>query len=507
LFLNASSGDFRIGPLSPCKNTGNNAYNSESYDIRGQSRIQQTTIDMGAYEFTSGIDLSAPVLTSTTAASAITSNAAASGGTITTDGGVNIDHKGVVWSTSSNPTIALSTKTDNGTGTASFISNLTNLSYATTYYVRAYATNSIGTGYGNEISFTTLNMVAPSVGIASISLNVDQNGSNWDDNNSDNSNASVPTNGGSPSGDATDNDFGNHPTWTFDGSNDCFQLPYNNNSGRLNNNSPKSLFVYFRTNLNTSNRQVLLELGGTNSGFNAYIYSGKVWVGIWNSTQRRYFSTSISNGTNYLVSAEFNGTKVRTSLNGYCSSSMLFSGFATNSNTNGIGASINGTRYMDNTSSTGLSSFLNGTVAEILMYNTCDMDLRESIVEFIDTKYSTNYSSNYTAYFGKATAESDWIEYEMDVSPFDNNDNIESKLEVYKSQKDLMINLNLDESENIELAIFDMNGIKVGTISNSELKKGINNFTYSTEGLISGVFLVRAIGLNVNESVKINIIK
>jgi hypothetical protein len=70
-----------------------------------------------------------------------------------------------------------------------------------------------------------------------------------------------------------------------------------------------------------------------------------------------------------------------------------------------------------------------------------------------------------------------------------------------------MINLNLDESENIELAIFDLNGIKVGTISNSELKKGINNFTYSTENLISGVYIVRAIGLNINESVKVNIMK
>jgi uncharacterized protein (TIGR02145 family) len=49
----------------------------------------------------------------------------------------------------------LSTKTSNGLGTGSFTSSFTGLVPNTTYYVRAYATNSAGTGYGNEVSFTT----------------------------------------------------------------------------------------------------------------------------------------------------------------------------------------------------------------------------------------------------------------------------------------------------------------------------------------------------------------
>ena len=99
--------------------------------------------------------VSIPILT-TTAISAIKSNSAASGGNITSDGGANITARGVVWSTSANPTIALTTKTTDGTGTDSFTSSLTNLTTKTTYYLRAYATNSAGTGYGNEITFTTL---------------------------------------------------------------------------------------------------------------------------------------------------------------------------------------------------------------------------------------------------------------------------------------------------------------------------------------------------------------
>jgi uncharacterized protein (TIGR02145 family) len=85
----------------------------------------------------------------------ISSNSASSGGNITSNGGANVTARGVCWSTSPNPTIALSTKTVNGSGSGLFSSSITQLTPATTYYVRAYATNAAGTAYGNELSFTT----------------------------------------------------------------------------------------------------------------------------------------------------------------------------------------------------------------------------------------------------------------------------------------------------------------------------------------------------------------
>jgi hypothetical protein len=63
--------------------------------------------------------------------------------------------RGVCWSTSPNPTTADSYTID-GTGTGTFVSILSGLTPNTLYYVRAYATNSVGTAYGNEVSFTTL---------------------------------------------------------------------------------------------------------------------------------------------------------------------------------------------------------------------------------------------------------------------------------------------------------------------------------------------------------------
>jgi len=100
----------------------------------------------------------------TTAISAITSTTAASGGNITQGGGSDITARGVCWNTSPNPTTE-NYFTNEGPGTGSFTSNLTNLQPATTYYVRAYATSSDGTVYADELSFITLCAAsAPAVG-------------------------------------------------------------------------------------------------------------------------------------------------------------------------------------------------------------------------------------------------------------------------------------------------------------------------------------------------------
>jgi uncharacterized protein (TIGR02145 family) len=97
-----------------------------------------------------------PVLTTQTITN-ITTISASSGGNITSAGGGTITARGVCWSTSTGPTIN-NTKTSDGTGVGSFVSSLTGLTYATTYYLRAYATNSAGTAYGNEVTFTTGNL-------------------------------------------------------------------------------------------------------------------------------------------------------------------------------------------------------------------------------------------------------------------------------------------------------------------------------------------------------------
>ena len=92
----------------------------------------------------------------------ITQTSATTGGTVTSDGGATVTSRGVCWSTTSNPTIA-DPHTLNGGGTGTFVSQISALSPSTLYYVRAYATNSVGTAYGMELNFTTLPESLPSV--------------------------------------------------------------------------------------------------------------------------------------------------------------------------------------------------------------------------------------------------------------------------------------------------------------------------------------------------------
>ena len=105
--------------------------------------------------------------------SSITINSAVCGGNVTNAGNLTVTARGVCWSTSPNPKISNS-KTTDGRGVGAFNSNITGLREGTTYYVRAYATNSKGTAYGEEKSFTTLSTTIPTVttnNISSITAN------------------------------------------------------------------------------------------------------------------------------------------------------------------------------------------------------------------------------------------------------------------------------------------------------------------------------------------------
>ena len=85
----------------------------------------------------------------------ITATSASSGGVISSDGGAKVTSRGVCWGLSANPSISDS-KTSDGGGDGQFTSNITGLEAGSTYHVRAYATNSVGTAYGTNLSFTTL---------------------------------------------------------------------------------------------------------------------------------------------------------------------------------------------------------------------------------------------------------------------------------------------------------------------------------------------------------------
>jgi uncharacterized protein (TIGR02145 family) len=127
---------------------------STKYYVRAYATNSAGTSYGNELSFTTNAYVVLPVL-STYAVTEISSSGGVSGGVFSSDGNSSITARGVVWDTATNPTIALSTKTSDGTGAGPFKSSITGLKANTKYFVKAYAINSAGTSYGNEVSFTT----------------------------------------------------------------------------------------------------------------------------------------------------------------------------------------------------------------------------------------------------------------------------------------------------------------------------------------------------------------
>ena len=141
----SGSGEFisQLTDLSP----------STPYYVRAYATNSNGTGYGEQKSFTTAEQLFVPTVT-TDQITDIMQNSATGGGNVTDSGGSTVTERGICFSTNPNPTIN-DHKVTAGSGTGSFTAELTGLSPNTTYYVRAYAINSEGPGYGNEVNFTT----------------------------------------------------------------------------------------------------------------------------------------------------------------------------------------------------------------------------------------------------------------------------------------------------------------------------------------------------------------
>ncbi len=137
-----------------------------SYYVRAYATNSAGTAYGTAVSFTT-LTISVPTVT-TSAIASVTQTSASGGGTVSSDGGATVTARGICWNTSGTPTVSDAHSIDSS-GTGTFTSLLSSLSPATRYYVRAYATNSAGTAYGDTVGFTTLAITLPTVITASIS--------------------------------------------------------------------------------------------------------------------------------------------------------------------------------------------------------------------------------------------------------------------------------------------------------------------------------------------------
>ncbi len=321
---------------------------------------------------------------------------------------------------------------------------------------------------------------------ASISLNYNYASPIWIDNNSSNSNATVPSAGSAPSFVANDTDFNNNNSVSFAGGTNILTIPYNSDAARLNGNTAKSFFTYFRTSSNITARQVIFEAGGVNSGLNVYVYNGKLYMGAWSSSARRFFYQTVAPNTNYLVSVEYASNLVRVTVNGNVSTYLSFRGFTSETSDNGVGGSYNKTRYMDNQSPIGIYHTFTGKIAEILCYNANTKALRDDVIDYIDAKYGTNFKSKY---YGKMVASNEtvdnysWDEGEVEYAT-------ELGLSVSHSEENLEVAYTTTESQPGKLSLYDLNGQVVKSIYNDVFRKGTNVFSVETTGITSGLYFV-----------------
>jgi pectate lyase len=134
-----------------------------------------------AYLRANGVQTTIPVSSITLAAAsapAVATGSATAGrttatvsGTVAAGNGAVVTARGVVYATTSDPTLSTGTTVPAGTGTGSFTTDLGSLSVSTTYHVRAYATNALGTSYGDDVSFTTADLLyAPTITCANTTI-------------------------------------------------------------------------------------------------------------------------------------------------------------------------------------------------------------------------------------------------------------------------------------------------------------------------------------------------
>lgn len=308
----------------------------------------------------------------TSAVTQIAETTAVAGGNVTSDGGASSTERGVVYSTNPNPVITNLSNTilPCGSGAGSFTCNLTGLQPNTTYYIRAYAKNDVGTAYGDEVSFTTKEEVVATPEYVDLGLSV-----NW---------ATFNVGANKPE------DYGDYFAW---GETEPKEAYYWSTYKWCNGSSNTQTKYCTNSNYGTVDNKTVLDLSDDAANYN--------WGGSWRMPTKEEndelrnnctWTWTSQNGVNgYKVTSKSNGNSIFLPAAGYRSGSSLFrAGSYGNYWSSSLGATSDDAYYSD---------FTSGSVSRNGYYRYYGQSVRpvyDAQVE--DTNKETYFSVSQTKY-------------------------------------------------------------------------------------------------------------
>ena len=259
-----------------------------------------------------------------------------------------------------------------------------------------------------------------------------------------------------------------------------------------------ALYVVLKTPEDITSTQVIWESGNTKTGYNIYLSNGSIVFGMWNRTQRRFVTFEANPSETYVAKLKYDGQFYVASLNTVKADPVPFSGLLKGEiNDNGIGASIGGTRFHNYNVAHDFTRFFDGAVAEVILSENPE---EEDIVEsYLNDKYEVEFPLYKQAieliYEDEPEAETLPVAIDkltVQPNPFTNQ---------------TTVHLTLQAKQHVRLEVTDAMGNTVLNIYNGELKEGTTEFKIDGHHLSSGVYILKAIGTNFIQNIKLVQIK
>ena len=311
------------------------------------------------------------------------------------------------------------------------------------------------------------------------------------------------------------------------GYSDIMSIAYDNENGDIitstnddkwnpqEDQTDKSLVVIFKPESPnggpaywSDGRQVLAEFGGPLSGFNIYINGGKLFFGMWNRFESRYASVDLPTTMPNILMAHleynvdskkfrgmlyFNSTRL-------ISAPMDFTGITKDVDKHGIGGACR-TRFADYSIGSTYSCEFNGVLGDVMVYNNLG-DWQE-VYYNLNTRYATTFYYPVSG-SGSPRQSDEWNYYIHNEAPEE-----AMQTEAYPNPfaTETSFDLSLPEKDFVTVSLYDMQGKKVSDVYSGMLSSGRNQITINSNGLVSGVYLVRATGTNFSLNQKVVLVK